>query len=170
MKITPRVYYPKTTEEWILDHITHHGHQRAYDLEQKIHISKVAIHKHLRKLVSQGKIKKVGSAPLVEYTLPETNTTNLIELEKIKKKALPVLIQAHVKKAALFGSYVRGDNTKDSDIDILVELPKHATLLDLVGIKQDMEEKLKKKVDVVEYEGIHPMLRDSILQYQYPIL
>ncbi len=91
-------------------------------------------------------------------------------LETIKDEAIPVLKKAGVKKAALFGSYVSGDNTKDSDIDILVDLPEHATLIDLVGIKQDLEEKLKRNVDVVEYAGIHPLLKDSILTNQYPIL
>lgn len=91
-------------------------------------------------------------------------------LEKIKNEILPILQKADVTKAALFGSYVRGDSTKESDIDILVDLPKHATLIDLVGIKQDIEEKLNKKVDVVEYDGIDPLLKNSILNNQYPIL
>lgn len=163
-------YSKGLTEEQILSEISDHGHQRAYDLHKKMHISTVAIHKQLRKLLALGKIKKIGSAPYVAYTLPDRNTPNLIELEKMKKKILPVLKKAHVVKAALFGSYVRGDNTKDSDIDVLLELPREATLLDLVGIKQDMEEKLKKKVDVVEYEGIHPLFKESILKNQYSLL
>lgn len=91
-------------------------------------------------------------------------------LEEIRVKVLPILKQAEVKKAALFGSYVQGDNTQYSDIDILVDLPRGKTLLDLAGIKQDLEEILKKNVDVVEYEGIHPLIKDSILKYQYQIL
>jgi predicted nucleotidyltransferase len=91
-------------------------------------------------------------------------------LDDIKTKAVPILKQADVKKAALFGSYVNGDNTEESDIDILVDLPRGKTLLDLVGIKQDLEEVLKKTVDVVTYNSIHPGLKESILQHQYPIL
>ncbi len=91
-------------------------------------------------------------------------------LEDIKQKALPVLEQAAVKKAALFGSYVRGDSTSDSDIDLLVDLPENATLIDLVGIKQDLEEIFNRKVDVISYNGICPLLKDSILSGQYPIL
>ena len=79
-------------------------------------------------------------------------------------------MKAEVKKAALFGSYVRGENTKDSDVDILVDLPRGKTLIDLVALKFDLEEKLKKKVDLVGYEEIHPRVRDSILNSQYPIL
>ena len=92
------------------------------------------------------------------------------DLEAIKKDILPILLQAHVKKAALFGSYVRGDSTSQSDIDILVELPEDATLFELGGLKVDLEEKLNMKVDVVTYKSIYPVIRESVLSNQYPIL
>jgi predicted nucleotidyltransferase len=95
---------------------------------------------------------------------------NVEVLQSIKKQVLPILKAADVKKAALFGSYVRGDNTKDSDIDILVDLPRGKSLFDLVGLKFELEEKLKKKVDVVTYRGICRHIKDSILSNQYPIL
>jgi hypothetical protein len=91
-------------------------------------------------------------------------------LDKIIQQIIPVLKQAEVREAALFGSYVRGDNNEDSDVDILVDLPRGKTLLDLVGLKQDLEEVLQRKVDVVEYGEIHPLLKDSILASQYQIL
>lgn len=89
---------------------------------------------------------------------------------EIKRKAAPILKNADVKKASLFGSYARGDNTKESDIDFLVDLPRGKTLLDLVGIKQDLEETFNKKVEVITYNSINPLLKDSILKHQYPIL
>jgi len=91
-------------------------------------------------------------------------------LEQIKRQILPILRRADVRKAAFFGSYVTGENIKKSDIDILVDLPRGKTLLDLVDLKMTLEEKLKKKVDIVTYEGIHPLLKDSILSSQHPIL
>lgn len=91
-------------------------------------------------------------------------------LEKIKDEILPILQKADVTKAALFGSYVRGDNTPDSDIDLLVELPRGKSLFDLVGLQMDLEKNLKKKVDVVSYRSICPHLKESILNNQYPIL
>lgn len=91
-------------------------------------------------------------------------------LEQIKKQVLPILKEADVKRAAIFGSYVTGDNYKKSDIDILVDLPRGKTLFDLVDLKMNLEEKLKKKVDVVTYGGIYPLLKDSILNNQYSIL
>jgi len=91
-------------------------------------------------------------------------------LEDIKAKAVPVLAQAGVKRAALFGSYARGTNTQTSDIDILVELPEDATLFELGGLKVDLEETLKKKVDVLTYKSISPRIKESILNDQYPLL
>jgi len=93
-----------------------------------------------------------------------------VQLNNLKKEILPILKKAGVKKAALFGSYVRGDNTRESDVDILIELPEDATLFELGGLKIDLEEKLQRKVDVVPYKSIYPKIRDSILSNQYPIL
>ena len=78
-------------------------------------------------------------------------------LDKIIQQIIPVLKQAEVRKAALFGSYVRGDNNEDSDVDVLVDLPRGKTLLDLVGLKQDLEEVLQREVDVVEYGEFIPL-------------
>lgn len=95
---------------------------------------------------------------------------NNLVLDDIKQKALPVLKQANVKKAALFGSYVRGEQKSTSDIDFLVDLPQDATLIDLVGLKLDLEYVLKKKVDVVEYTGLKSRIKDIILSQQVQIL
>jgi predicted nucleotidyltransferase len=91
-------------------------------------------------------------------------------LEEIKTKVLPILKRADVKRAGLFGSFVRGEQKNTSDIDILVDLPNNATLIDLVGLKLDLEKVLKKKVDVVEYAGLKLRIKDSILQQQVPLL
>lgn len=95
---------------------------------------------------------------------------NTATLEEIKTKVLPILKEAKVKRAALFGSYVRATNTKQSDIDILVELPDDATLFELGGLKVTLEEELKKKVDVVTYKSISPIIKESVLSNQYPLL
>ncbi len=84
----------------------------------------------------------------------------------IKKKALPILKSQGVLKAAIFGSFARGDNKRNSDIDILIKPKKHTSLFDLGGLKIDLEEKLGKKVDIITYDGIHPMLKEQILKDQ----
>ncbi|MGP3668261.1 MAG: nucleotidyltransferase family protein [Candidatus Bathyarchaeota archaeon] len=65
---------------------------------------------------------------------------------------------------------MRGEERKDSDIDILVEFEGEKSLLDLAGLKIDLEEALGRKVDVLTYNSLHPLLRDRILQEQKAIL
>ena len=86
--------------------------------------------------------------------------------QTIKKQIVPILKRQGVTKAALFGSAARGEMKKRSDIDLLVNLRKDKTLLDLVGLKLELEEKLGRKVDVLTYNGIHRLLRDKILNEQ----
>lgn len=91
-------------------------------------------------------------------------------IPEIKNRIIPVLKKYGVKKAALFGSIVRGESTEDSDIDILVELPDTATLLELAALKIELEEILKKKVDVLTYDSLHHLLKDKILNEQEAVL
>lgn len=93
-----------------------------------------------------------------------------MNLEKIKNKVIPIFNQYGVNKAAFFGSSVRSENTDESDIDILVELPEEASLLDLAGLKIDLEERLGRKVDVITYGSLHPLLKDKILSEEVAIL
>jgi len=91
-------------------------------------------------------------------------------IEQIKNKIVPVLKEAGVVRSSLFGSVVRGEATEDSDVDVLVDLPRGKTLLDLVGLKLDLKEVLGRDVDVVTYRSVSPLLEDSILKEQVPIL
>jgi hypothetical protein len=91
-------------------------------------------------------------------------------IAQIKRKIMPILKRYGVIKAALFGSVVRGDERKDSDIDILVDIEKDIGLLEFIGLKQDLEDALGHPVDLVEYGTIKPLLRDRILSEQVVLL
>lgn len=93
-----------------------------------------------------------------------------IHIEEIRGKILPVLQRYDVVKAAIFGSFVRGETKESSDIDILVEFRGEKSLLDLVGLKIELEESLGKKVDVLTYDSLHPLLKKRILSEQEVIL
>jgi len=93
-----------------------------------------------------------------------------LTVEDIKHKILPILNRYGTKRAALFGSYVRGEAKDSSDIDILVEITDNLSLLDFVEIKLEIEDALGKKVDLVEYDTIKPLLREKILSEQVTIL
>lgn len=92
------------------------------------------------------------------------------DIEDIKRKILPILKRYGVKRVGLFGSFVRGEMRKGSDIDILVEIEKDISLFDFVGIKLEIEEALGEKVDLVEYDTIKPILKERILNEQVIIL
>lgn len=87
-------------------------------------------------------------------------------ITKLKRKILPIIQSYEVKKAALFGSFVRGEAGKNSDIDMLVEFKGAKSLFDLVGLKIELEELLKRKVDVLTYKSLHPLLKKRILNEQ----
>ena len=70
----------------------------------------------------------------------------------------------------LFGSFAREEAREDSDVDILVELDKGLSLLDVVAIQQELEDVLGRKVDLVEYEAIRPLIRDRVLAEEVRIL
>jgi len=91
-------------------------------------------------------------------------------IPEIKDKILPVLKRYGIKKASLFGSVVRDEQTERSDIDLLVELPETASLLELASLKLDLEEILRRKVDVLTFDSLHPLLKDKILHEQEAVL
>ena len=93
-----------------------------------------------------------------------------LTINEIKEKAIPILKNAGVKRSSLFGSYVRGEQRDDSDIDLLVDFPKEKSLFDLVEVKVQLEDIFGKKVDLVEYDRIKPRLKDYILSSQLQIL
>ena len=92
------------------------------------------------------------------------------DVQKLRQQILPILRHHQVKEASLFGSYAKGTMKKGSDIDILVRLSKTASLLDFVGMKQELEQSLKRKVDLVEYETIKPLLRESIMRNRIELI
>lgn len=91
-------------------------------------------------------------------------------IDQIKEKVLPILKTEGVLKAALFGSYVRGEEGIDSDIDMLVEVPKGTGLFAFVDLRHKLQEALGKKVDLVTYRSIHPLLREKVLKEQISLI
>ena len=91
--------------------------------------------------------------------------------EKIGVNKAKIERKFKVKEIGIFGSYVRGEQKKNSDVDILIEPPtdRKFSLLDLSGLKIELEEVLKRKVDLVSYKYIHPKLKESILDSEVSI-
>ena len=91
------------------------------------------------------------------------------ELGKIKPKIVRILKKYGVKKAVIFGSYARGEQKKRSDIDILIQ-PTKGMGLEFAGLALELEKKLGKKVDLVTYKYIHPLIREEVLKEEIKII
>jgi uncharacterized protein len=82
----------------------------------------------------------------------------------IEKKLLEVCRQNDVVFMAIFGSFVRGEQTRRSDIDIAIEFDegKKKSLLDLVHVQDDLSKVFRRKVDLGIFSSLHPYIIDDV--------
>jgi len=69
-----------------------------------------------------------------------------------------------VKKIGLFGSYARGEQTENSDIDILVDFEKFISFFKFIELEDYLSDKLKAKVDLVSIDALKPLIKPDILE------
>ena len=81
----------------------------------------------------------------------------------LRKEKLGLAEKYKVKKIGIFGSYVRGEQQEESDIDILIDFYEYPSLLEFVGIEQELSDKIGKKVDLVMKTGLKPRIGQQIL-------
>jgi len=92
------------------------------------------------------------------------------QMQPVREMIIDILRRNGVKRASFFGSIVRGEMTEDSDVDLLVEFEGRKSLLDLAHLKNELEDSINRRVDLLTYKSLHPSLRDRILAEQVPIL
>jgi predicted nucleotidyltransferase len=85
------------------------------------------------------------------------------DVEQIKQITTEILQKEGVVFAGLFGSYSRGEEGKESDIDILVRFDEPKSLLRLVNIQNRLSDALNKNVDLVTEKFLSPYFRQSVL-------
>ncbi len=96
-----------------------------------------------------------------------------IEVEKLpkalRKKGIEVKLEEICKRndvifLAVFGSFVRGEQNKKSDVDIAIEFDKskHKTLLDLVRLEDELSKVFKRKVDLGIFSSLHPYVVEGV--------
>ena len=92
---------------------------------------------------------------------------HLAKLQEIKRQLrelMPVLKEKYkVETLEIFGSYVRGEQTEKSDVDILVTFKASYSLWDLIDAERFLRRKLHVKVELVPKDSVKPALRDRIL-------
>lgn len=87
---------------------------------------------------------------------------NLRFTEAIRDKIITILKKHGAKKISIFGSYVRGEATQESDLDIIVEFEQPLGLIKFVGIEFELSDSLGIKVDLLTEKSISPYLIDII--------
>jgi len=99
-----------------------------------------------------------------------TTVVTLDSLRRDKKAEILRLAEMHgCRNVRIFGSVATGENTPDSDVDILVDLDGGRGLLDLGGLLSDLHGLLGVDVDLVESGCIHPYIRDRVLTEAVPL-
>jgi len=72
------------------------------------------------------------------------------ELEYYQQLILPVLKRYFIKRAAFFGSFAKGNNTINSDVDLLIEPGTKFTLFNLLKLEEEISALTKRKVDLID--------------------
>jgi len=85
-------------------------------------------------------------------------------LREKRDQILAIARQHGARNVRVFGSIARGEGKRDSDLDVLLELEPGRSLLDIIAIKQDLEDLLNTKVDVLTEAAVSPYIRDQVLR------
>ncbi len=88
---------------------------------------------------------------------------NYIELQGKRKLIHRIAAKYGAKRIRVFGSVARGDTTKDSDLDLLIDLEPNRSLFDLGGLQFDLEKSLSIPVDLVTENGLRGTIRTRVL-------
>jgi predicted nucleotidyltransferase len=92
------------------------------------------------------------------------------QIETYKQIIVPILIENDVDKAGIFGSFARNEAKEDSDIDILVKFKSRKSLFDLARLELELERESKRKIEVITYDSINPLIKEQILKEEIKIL
>lgn len=87
---------------------------------------------------------------------------NVIQLLRSVTEESLLRYKAQIR--GIFGSVARGDESENSDIDVLVDFTEKADIFDLVGLALFLEEKLHRRVDVVPSDTIRSEIRSTVMK------
>ena len=85
-------------------------------------------------------------------------------LTEKRDEILRLATKCGARNVRVFGSFARGDEKPDSDIDFLVDLDDDRSLMDVGGLLMDLQELLGRPVDVVTQRGLRERIRATVLK------
>ena len=120
-----------------------------------------------------GKLEKVGNKQGYIKELIRNNLRNdygILPFESIKLLVIPVAKKNKLDSISLFGSYARGEAETDSDVDLLIFGGDYNGLFDFLDIKEQFEEALGKKVDLISRKSLDENKTASGLYFREKVL
>jgi len=85
-------------------------------------------------------------------------------VDDIRENISPYIQEYGIKKVGVFGSYARGQTKEASDIDLVFDFEKDFGIIELCRLKLDLEERLGKSVDIIEFSSIDPLIKENVLK------
>ncbi|MHB1252604.1 MAG: type VII toxin-antitoxin system MntA family adenylyltransferase antitoxin [Candidatus Humimicrobiaceae bacterium] len=94
------------------------------------------------------------------------NISTLLGKNRLQDKLIEICKINEVVFIAIFGSFIRGEQREDSDIDILIRYKKNSrkSLLDLVGLENEISLFMGRKVDLLTMESISPYIKNEVFK------
>ena len=90
-------------------------------------------------------------------------------LEANRDELLRIAARHGASNVRIFGSLARGDGTAQSDVDMLVDLEKGRSLIDLGALLEDLKKLLGCEVDIVTENGLRKRIRERVLKEALPL-
>jgi len=86
-----------------------------------------------------------------------------MNLNKFREQFDEICRQNDILMLGVFGSVARGEDTVESDVDLLVRFSETPGLLDFIRLEDKFVEILGKKVDLATEESLHPLIRQNVM-------
>ena len=90
-------------------------------------------------------------------------------VKEMRAEIVRIAKENGASRVRMFGSFARGTASPESDLDLLIDLEPGRHLLDLVAIKQDLEDLLHRPVHVATEAAISPYVRAKVLRGATPL-
>ncbi|NLV26192.1 MAG: nucleotidyltransferase family protein [Methanomicrobiales archaeon] len=93
----------------------------------------------------------------------------LADIQAVRDKIVAIALSHGAHNIRIFGSFIRGEQKPDSDLDLLADIDPDKSLLEQAALIRELEELLNIKVDLVEPACLHWYIKDAIMQEAIPL-